>query len=184
MKPSWFLIFLIIYFGLVASSAQASTTVNSADSVQGSDSPTLDLLNVRIRPIEAFFGSPGIDLDVGLNPSWSLGPSLQFFKNSLSSSTTFYFEAGAQATYYLSHERFENSWFARAGFYFLRYDLESSRADGTSLNYFITSGVVGYDFRLTASGLNTTIGTGLSVFTNSKETGVEPILEWSVGWAL
>jgi hypothetical protein len=173
--------FLLLLMSLSAV-AHADTQVSSANSVDSSAS-ALPVFNFRIAPIGLLTASPGLDMDIGLSPSLSIGPSFRYFEQLQGTTDNNIWQYGLQAAYYFNHERYYNSWYVRAGVYALHSGASNPRTS-TSLTSWIQSVAGGYTFRLSDSHFNATVGTGLSYFANSNDEGVQPILELYFGWAI
>jgi len=173
-----------LFFFLMSLSAiaHADTQVSSTNSVDSSTS-ALPVFNLRVAPIGLLTASPGLDLDIGLSPSLSIGPSFRYFAQLQGTTENNIWQYGLQVAYYFNHERYYNSWYARAGVYALHSGASNPRTS-LSLTSWIQSLAGGYTFRLSDSHFNATVGTGLSYFANSNDEGVQPILELYFGWTI
>jgi hypothetical protein len=162
--------------------AQADTQVSSASSTESSTS-YLPIFNFRLAPMGLLTASPGMDVDVRLSPSFSLGPSMRYFEQTQGNTNNNIYQFGLQAAYYFGHEGILSSWYARAGVYALHSGASNPKTSAV-LTSWIESVAGGYTFRFGESHFNATLGTGLSYFANAATEGVQPILEMYFGWAI
>jgi hypothetical protein len=172
----------LVFNASLSSVAHADTQVSSTNPSDTSPSG-LPIFNLRVAPIGFLTASPGFDLDIGLSPSLSIGPSVHYFDQLQGTTDNNIWQYGLQAAYYFNHERYFNSWYARAGVYALHSGASNPRTS-LVLTSWIENVSGGYTFRLSDSHFNATVGTGISYFANAADEGVQPILELYLGWAI
>jgi hypothetical protein len=173
---------LLVSLASFSSVAHADTQVSSTNSSVASLSEP-PVFNLRVAPIGLLTASPGLDLDIGLSPSLSIGPSFRYFEQKQGTTDNNIWQYGFQVAYYFNHERYFNSWYARVGEYALHSGASNPRTSRV-LTSWIESIAGGYTFRLSDSNFNATVGTGLSYFANSTDEGLQPIIELYFGWAI
>jgi hypothetical protein len=173
----------ILILVLLASANSYADTQVSSTTVSTPKSSDLPIFNFRVAPMGILTASPGIDVDVGLTPSFSIGPSFRYFEQTQGNTDNNLWQYGLQAAYYFNHERYLNSWYARAGVYALHSGASNPKTS-TVLTSWIESIAGGYTFQFSDTHFNATLGTGLSYFANSADEGVQPLLEIYFGWAI
>jgi hypothetical protein len=166
----------------VTLSAQADTLVSSVSSKELS-TEDLPIFNFRLAPMGLLTASPGMDVDVRLSRSFSIGPSFRYFEQKQGNTDNNIWQFGLQTAYYFGREGILSSWYARAGVYALHSGASNPKTSAV-LTSWIESVAGGYTFRFGETHFNATLGTGISYFANAADEGVQPIAEIYFGWAI
>jgi hypothetical protein len=161
------------------------------------------ILNIRTNPLSLLLGFYGADLDLGLTPQLTLGPSVSYFSGELLKVRFKLPKLGVRANYYTAGERFKDSFII--GPYAYYSPLSFTRAiDGVAYEANLGAVIIGSSFAYQwalDSGFNLTLGAGLGIVgvsSSARGTAADgaqreislpsfgfvlPMLESSLGWA-